>query len=81
MVGAASAARARLGNDSSRSPSEPNSAASAAHRRLVIFGVVATGELETSIGRKLIAGEIKDGAKVVVTVKDGRLAIEVPVYN
>ncbi len=38
-------------------------------------------ELETSIGRKLIAGEIKDGATVVVTVKDGRLVVEVPIYN
>ena len=33
-------------------------------------------ELETRLGRKLIAGEVPDGATVVVSVKDGQLAIE-----
>ena len=33
-------------------------------------------ELETRIGRKLIAGEIPDGSRVVVDVKDGALRIE-----
>ncbi|MBL8753231.1 MAG: ATP-dependent chaperone ClpB [Planctomycetes bacterium] len=32
-------------------------------------------ELETKIGRKLIAGEIPDGSTVVVDVRDGQLAI------
>jgi ATP-dependent Clp protease ATP-binding subunit ClpB len=34
-------------------------------------------ELETRIGRKLIAGEIRDGSVVHVAVKDGQLTIEV----
>jgi ATP-dependent Clp protease ATP-binding subunit ClpB len=33
-------------------------------------------ELETRIGRKLIAGEVPDGSLVEVVLRDGALAVE-----